>query len=769
MLLDDLNSEQRAAACQTEGAVMIVAGAGSGKTRTLTYRVAHLLECGAKPWEILVLTFTNKAADEMKERIIGLVGKSARYIFMGTFHSVFSKILRLEAEHTGYLPNYSIYSTSDSKSLLKKIIKEYDLDYDHLYKPDKVLGRISKAKSQLITSAEYFFSDLYKLDLADGLGHMADIYREYDTRMKQGNAMDFDDLLLNMYLLLKKSEETRMKYQQMFKYIMVDEYQDTNRAQYIITNMLAAGHGNICVVGDDAQSIYAFRGADINNILDFRKHYGDTHTFKLEKNYRSSGNIVEAANSVIDKNKRQIKKNVWTDNPEGEKIGLVRLSTDREEADFVAMRIRSLTASGDCSLKDIAVLYRRNRQSRSIEESLRLKNIKYLVMNNTSFYERKEVKDALAWLALVVNNRDNQAFERAVSSPKRGIGETTLAKLNAMARERGLSLFDAATNTELLQTAFNYGTIKKLQDFCGIICAYSAKCDEADAFELGSRIIEASGLKDCLRMEKTQDSEDRIANIDELIDSMQSFVEAEREELVNELTGESLDTEDRSLAAFMQQISLVSDTDSTSDEKDYVSLMTIHASKGLEFKHVFIVGMEENIFPSLSALASMQEMEEERRLFYVAMTRAKSSLCLTCACTRYEYGQLTFSEPSRFIRDIDPRFLAGGEEKEKRELPKTEKKMFPWMKPSSDKKPMPLTSLKHNALTKKTAESAADKGPLLAMADMEEGMQVLHDRFGRGVIVSLNKDEKNGRAVVDFEQFGQKTLVLLFAKLRKSN
>ena len=764
MLLDELNEEQRAAASQTEGAIMIVAGAGSGKTRTLTYRVAHLLEKGADPFSILLLTFTNKAAEEMRERIRNLVGNNAKAILMGTFHSVAARILRLEAEKLGYIKNFVIYDTSDSKSLLKNILKDKGFD-TKVYNPSYVLDRISKAKSSLISAEEYSEDPIKRTeDVVAGKPAIAELYREYERRVRQSMAMDFDDLLFNLHRLLVLDLTVADKYRQRFKYIMVDEYQDTNHVQYMIVKNLATRHKNVCVVGDDAQSIYAFRGANIQNILNFKKDYENVRIFKLEQNYRSSQNIVNAANSVIDKNIDRIKKNVWTSNPEGEKIVFMRFSSDRNEAEGVCNRIKERKAETSCSYRDMAILYRTNSQSRAFEDALRFRNIPYRLFGGLSFYSRKEIKDVLAYFRLVVNNNDNDAFLRIINYPARGIGQTSLDRLKIAADSMNCSLFDAASSDSLSQFGIKSSTASTLSDFCAFIRACSVELYNEDALTLGEKIIKRSRLKETISEEDKAESKDRLENVEELISGLQSFVSLEDNNLIDELTGEVVSLENRTLDVYLQQISLFSDIDTKDDDKEAVSLMTIHSSKGLEFEHVFIVGMEENLFPSTLCLASRSELEEERRLFYVALTRAKQSVFLSAATMRYKFGQVVFSEKSRFVNEISSEFLLG--DGVKKTLPKSSSDLPIRKKlPSNSKKPLPMTSLTKNALTKKITESLPEEN--IKIEECEVGMRVYHTKFGKGEVLSLDGEGMDKKAIVCFEESGEKTLILRFAKLKK--
>ena len=766
MLLDGLNSEQRQAASQIEGTVMIIAGAGSGKTRTLTYRVANLLEHGVSPYSIMVLTFTNKAAKEMDERIVSLIGNRSKGMMIGTFHSVFMKILRIECERIGYIRNFSVYDTADSKSLIKNIVKDFSLD-EKVYNSSFVLDRISKAKSNLISSEEYLADNTYFTeDNIAGKPQIGRIFHEYNARLRKNMAMDFDDLLFNTYTLLCSCPDVAQKYQNRFKYILVDEYQDTNHAQYKIIKILAEKYKNICVVGDDAQSIYAFRGANIQNILNFRKDYPDAYTFKLEENYRSCQNIVNAANSVIDKNVEQIKKTIWTANPEGEKIVFKTLNSDREEAEYVCNKIRErISLEEEKNYGNYAILYRTNAQSRAFEDALRLKNIPYKIFGGISFYSRAEIKNVLGYFRLVVNNRDNEAFERIINYPARGIGQTTLSRLKIAAAENNLSFFETIYQVNLSTYNINSSTQKKLLAFCDYIRAFSANLYNKDAFELGEEIVRTCRIKEALKEENTAENSDRINNIEELVNSLQSFIENEEEAILDEATGEEISTNSKSLDVFLQQISLFSETDTMDENPNCVVLMTIHSSKGLEFDNVFIVGMEENLFPSTLALTSKRETEEERRLFYVAMTRAKLTLTLTAATMRYKYGQIIFSEKSRFVNEIDSKYIDSGF---------VQKKPLPTSFQSStttttsfvkkEKKPLPITSLKNNVITR---QANINQGNLIDPNNLQIGMNVYHDKFGKGIVISIDNEYEDKRAVVDFIKEGKKTLVLKFAKLKE--
>lgn len=754
MLLDDLNQEQRSAAQQTEGAVMIVAGAGSGKTRTLTYRIAHLIEKGVDPFNILSLTFTNKAAKEMKERIIKLVGRDARNIMMGTFHSVFAKILRVEAEKLGYMSNFTIYDTDDAKSVIKSIIKEHNLD-PKIYNLSYVIDRISKAKSSLISSYDYQNNvQLMTEDKASNKPLIANIYQEYNMRLRRAMAMDFDDLLFYMNVLLRDFPEVLYKYQERYRYIHVDEYQDTNFSQYLIIKKLAARFGNICVVGDDAQSIYAFRGANIQNILNFKSDYPDCQIVKLEQNYRSTQNIVNAANSVIAKNKDQIKKEIWTSNSQGDKISLVECDNEKEEANWIVSSIKK-RLNENTNYKSFAILYRTNQQSRSLEESLRISNIPYRIFSGTSFYDRKEIRDVLAYFRLVVNNWDDEAFLRIINFPSRGIGDTTINRLKVVASQNNLSLFETSQRLREFPTDINLSTIQRIIDFTMMIKAYTVNANKTDAFELGSEIIHTNKLIQYWKEDTDPLSDDRADNINEMLNAIKSFVEGEDNAIIDEQTGEEISLEDKTLDVFLSQVSLMSETDrDDKEDENRVSLMTIHASKGLEFPYVFVAGMEENLFPSVMCLASRTELEEERRLFYVAMTRAEKELFLSCAVSRYRNGQLNFNEKSRFLDDIEDKFI--------NETSLSNKSINPFQSKTSFARNTPKPSF--------TTQKPLPKpigGEDVKTGEYFINMKVGHDKFGFGEIINLDGNGDDMKAEVRFEAFGTKTLVLRFAKLKK--
>lgn len=753
--LDGLNPPQKEAVEYTEGALMIIAGAGSGKTRVLTLRVANLLQQGIEPYQILSLTFTNKAAKEMRERIEKIVGIEAKSLWMGTFHSIFSRILRIEADRLGYDRNFTIYDTDDSKALLKSILKEQNLD-DKVYRINNVLGRISGAKNKLITYKLYAQNDALKAE--DAASKMPELYRIYEIYQKKcykSNAMDFDDLLLLTNILLRDNEDIRQKYQQKFQYVMIDEFQDTNLSQYNIVKMLSQKHQNICVVGDDAQSIYAFRGADIQNILNFEKDYPTLKTVRLEQNYRSTNNIVQAANSVIANNKNQLRKSVWTSNDEGNKIKLVKTMTDTEEGRLVADTIFEEKHQNSWKNEDFAILYRTNAQSRIMEEALRRKNIKYKIVGGFSFYQRQEIKDLLGYLRFTVNQRDEEAFKRIINLPKRGIGDTTVAKLLAMANEKNINVWELLTEHT---TEISNRIAGVLEVFTNLIKKFIQLLDSKDAHELAVIIAKESGLLKDLYEDKTIEGISRYENVQELLNGISEFVDNE-------------ENEDKSLSTFLQQITLVTSMDEASkdEDKDKVTLMTIHSAKGLEFKHVFVVGMEENLFPSQMANNSLAAIEEERRLFYVAVTRAEQKLTLTYAQNRYYYGNLQQCEPSRFLSEIDKQFLQneGGMSKwtrqgfmNKEESNEKDNNTFSF---SNQFKKTTANYTKVTNLTKTTP--TADFKPS-NLAALKVGMKVEHQKFGVGIIKELQSFQDDKKAIINFETQGEKTLLLSFAKLQ---
>jgi DNA helicase-2/ATP-dependent DNA helicase PcrA len=772
--LNDLNEAQRAAVLHTEGPVMIIAGAGSGKTRVLTYRIGHLLNKGTDAFRILALTFTNKAAKAMRERIEGITDTEARNLWMGTFHAVFAKILRIEAAKLGYPSNFTIYDTDDSKSLLRDIIKEQGLD-DKLYKPDLVYNRISSAKNNLYSWQEYqnhaeFVGD----DRQSGRPKLGLLYELYVKRCFKASGMDFDDLLFNMYVLLSRFPDELHKYQHKFKYILVDEFQDTNFAQYSILKKLAAVHENICVVGDDAQSIYAFRGANIQNIFSFQRDYPDHAVFKLEQNYRSTKNIVNAANCVIEKNKAQLKKEVWTHNDHGEKILLMRALSDNEEGVMVANSIFETKMNNQLHNKEFAILYRTNAQSRSMEEALRKLNIPYRIYGGLSFYKRKEIKDLIAYFRLIINANDEEAFKRIINVPARGIGKTTIEKLVVTGSETNKSLWQLIENPVINPCAFNSGTHARLNDFATMIRSFAVRLKSDNAFDLANHIATSTGLLRELYQDKTPEGLSRYENVQELLNGIREFVDGgasitpkgDEEVYVNENGIRTLDQ-------FMQDIALLTDADDEDKENDdKVSLMTIHAAKGLEFPVVFVVGLEENLFPSQMSMETREDLEEERRLFYVAITRAEKKLHISYANSRYRWGNLISCEPSRFIDEIDPEFIeiTGGGRSKPDFIFDDGAGFYPkerWEKSSNSKPPvksipkpsMPSKLKKVSSAEVKNFESSDVSG-------IQAGMDVEHARFGQGKVLLVEGDAGDLKATVNFPNFGNKQLLLKFARLR---
>ena len=643
--LAGLNEPQRQAVEHIDGPLMIIAGAGSGKTRVLTYRTAYLIEKGVDPFSILLLTFTNKAAGEMRHRIENVIGTQAKNIWMGTFHSVFAKILRFEGTRLGYTSNFSIYDTDDSKSLIRALVKEQNLD-DKIYKVNLVLNRISNAKNRLIGPDQYMASSVLELeDRYAKIPMMGQLYKLYCQRCFQANAMDFDDLLFQTNILFRDHLDVLHKYQHKFKHVMVDEFQDTNVSQYLITKKLSAVNQNICVVGDDAQSIYAFRGADIQNILNFERDYPDLTMIKLEENYRSTKAIVAVANSIIARNKTQLKKDVFTSNEDGDQIEIIRAGSDNEEGRIIASTILETRQRDGLIWSDFAILYRTNAQSRSFEESLRRLNIKYKIVGGLSFYQRKEIKDVLGYLRFVVNQQDEEAFKRIINLPKRGIGDTTIAKIAITAAEQNTSVWDIVANIHQFQGVRGTAPIEQFAD---LIKSYKlmVEVEGKDAYEVASHVAKTSGLVRELYEDKTVEGLARYQNVQELLNAVKQFVDSE-------------ENEDKSLATFLQSVSLLTNADTTEDpnDTDKVTLMTVHSAKGLEFKHVFLVGLEEDLFPSQMMLQSQADLEEERRLFYVAITRAEKKLMISYAESRYQFGRLKSCEPSRFIDELDSTYL----------------------------------------------------------------------------------------------------------------
>jgi DNA helicase II / ATP-dependent DNA helicase PcrA len=761
--LKELNSAQYEAVVNTAGPALVIAGAGSGKTRVLTYRVAHLLNQGVNPGQIICLTFTNKAAREMKERIAQLVGEElAKHLWMGTFHSIFARILRNESQFLGYPSSYTIYDTLDSKSLLKSIIRELNLD-DQRYKPGEVLGRISWAKNNLITPQAYKnHSEISTHDNIARRPQLGEIYQTYCIRCKKSGAMDFDDLLMNTNILFRDFPQVLAKYQERFHYMLVDEYQDTNHSQYLIVHKLAALHHNVCVVGDDAQSIYSFRGARIENILNFRKDYPDHQLFKLEQNYRSTRTIVDAANSLIAKNNGQIKKNVWSENEAGQKIRVVKCLTDIEEGFFVSNNILDCSLTEQQLYSDFAILYRTNAQSRIFEEALRKRNIPYRVYGGISFYQRKEIKDMLAYLRLSINHSDDEALKRIINYPARGIGDVTLEKLEEYASRTDKSLMQAIVDAGSAETELNKGTLTKLHNFYDMIAGFSDKVKELNAFEAAQHIAITSGVRKDLYSGNTPEERSRYENLEELLNGIKDFTETAIDE-----------NRASSMADYLENVALITDLDNQKpDDRNTVTIMTMHSAKGLEFNNVYIAGVEEELFPSKMSFESPEEMEEERRLFYVAITRARKRVFISYAQTRYRWGTPTSCQPSRFLRDIDPKYMDMPVEQPSRSRKQQEEEDDFW-----DDKYYPGSSAGKTPLTKPGILVPKKPAPLLRQpaADfkpenpdlIQSGMRVEHATFGIGKVIHIEGVSPNRKATVFFQELGEeKQLLLKFAKLR---
>lgn len=793
----ELNESQWGAVRECEHPLLVIAGAGSGKTRVLTYKIAYLLERGYAPWEVLALTFTNKAAKEMNERISSIVGVGkSRGLWSGTFHSIFARILRAESQFIGFESNFTIYDSSDARSLIKSIIKELKLD-DKTYKPSKVQGRISDAKNRLMLPQVYAAdTHMTSRDARDNMPDVHRIYTEYFKRCRTSRAMDFDDLLLYTFLLFDKAEEVRKKYAQRFRYILVDEYQDTNYAQHAIVNLLTKDNHHICVVGDDAQSIYSFRGANIDNILQFNRQYPEAITLKLERNYRSTQNIVDAANSIIRHNKEQIEKTVFSENEKGDKILLMPSSSDKEEASKVIGHISRLHRSEDVALSEIAILYRTNAQSRSFEDALREKNIPYRIYGGLSFYQRKEIKDIIAYFRLVTNLNDEEAFKRIVNYPARGIGNTTLQKIFTASREHNVSLWAVAEQPTQYGVALNKGTQSKLESFCNLITDFRSRVTNMGAFDFATELLQYSGIKEDLQKEDGPEGQSKRENVEELLGAIRSF---ERE------TTEETGRETIVLSEFLQQSALQTDADEQDDDTPKVTLMTIHSAKGLEFEAVFVTGLEDGLFPGSQARFFPREMEEERRLFYVAVTRAKRFCFLSYAQSRFRYGQFEISDPSPFIAEINQKFIQ--EEQvgfaHNNSIPSALREALmddDWETPSV----LPSTKIAGSAIytkpTKRQTQDVASGKPLKASAThvsrssasssdyastlkpirkaqskssnaaqkaainaLSVGSNIEHERFGKGTIVSIEGSGENAKAEVDFQAVGRKKLLLKFA------
>ena len=771
--ISQLNEAQQLPVLQKDGPMIVIAGAGSGKTRVLTVRIANLMSQGVDAFNILALTFTNKAAREMKKRIADIVGNNeAKNLWMGTFHSVFAKILRSEADKLGYPSNFTIYDSQDSLRCLGGIIKEMQLDKD-IYKPKQILGRISSYKNSLITVKAYFNNpELQEADAMSKKPRMGEIYQQYVERCFKSGAMDFDDLLLKTNELLNLFPDVLAKYQDRFRYILVDEYQDTNHSQYLIVRALSDRFQNICVVGDDAQSIYAFRGANINNILNFQKDYENVQLYRLEQNYRSSKNIVEAANNVIDKNKTKLDKIVWTSNDDGPKIKVHRSLTDGEEGRFVAATIFEQKMQNQMLNGQFAILYRTNAQSRAMEDALRKRDIPYRIYGGLSFYQRKEIKDVLAYLRLVINPKDEEALVRVINYPTRGIGDTTVEKLTIAANHYKRSIFEIMQNIDKIDLKINAGTKQKLQDFVTMIQSFQIINENQDAFFLTEHVAKKTGLVQELKKDATPEGIAKIENIEELLNGIKDFIEGQKE----------IDGARGALSEFMEDVALATDLDKDTGDDDRVALMTIHLAKGLEFPYVFIVGLEEDLFPSAMSMSTRSELEEERRLFYVALTRAEHQAYLTYAQSRYRWGKLTDSEPSRFINEIDSQYLEylSPEETNYRYKPMIDSDIFgdidksklrqfkptagtapKYVSPDDSKTFGSIRKLKPITGPTKTASSGANlfDGPLTP------GTKVMHERFGKGEIVNLEGVGGDKKAEINFEVGGIKKLLLRFAKL----
>ena len=775
---EELNESQYAAVAYNDGPSLVIAGAGSGKTRVLTYKIAYLLDHGYEPWNILALTFTNKAAREMKERIARQVGMDrARYLWMGTFHSLFSRILRAEAAHIGFPSQFTIYDASDSKSLVRTIIKEMGLD-EKVYKPGSVQARISNAKNHLVTPGAYAANkEAYEGDCAAKMPAIRDIYARYWERCRQSGAMDFDDLLVYTYLLFRDFPEVLERYRQQFRYVLVDEYQDTNYAQHSIVLQLTKEHQHVCVVGDDAQSIYSFRGADIDNILYFTKVYPHTKLFKLEQNYRSTQTIVRAANSLIEKNQRQIRKEVFSEKETGEAIGVFQAYSDVEEGEIVAGKIGELRRKWKYDYADFAILYRTNAQSRIFEEALRKRSMPYKIYGGLSFYQRKEVKDAISYFRLVVNPHDEEAFKRIINYPARGIGDTTVGKLLAAAAEHGVSLWQVLCEPLTYGVSINKGTHTKLQGFRELIESFIAEVEGQNAYQLGTAIITRSGLMNDICQDTSPESLSRKENIEELANGLNDFCAMRMEEGNTHV----------SLGDFLSEVSLLTDQDSDKeDDGPKITLMTVHSAKGLEFKNVFVVGMEENLFPSSMGGESPRALEEERRLFYVAITRAEEHCYLSYAKSRYRYGKMEFGSPSRFLRDIDTRFLqlpAGmgmartvdeGAQRFRSEMEGSRSSygQGAGSRPGYGQSDRPKAQLIAPTLPRNlkrvpaAAGSASASAPSAAVTGVSAGQTIAHERFGVGTVLKVEGTGENAKATIRFENAGEKQLLLRFARFK---
>ena len=782
--LDELNESQRAAVLYNDGPSLVIAGAGSGKTRVLTYKIAHLMNEGYDPWNILALTFTNKAAREMKERISRQVGDRARYLWMGTFHSIFSRILRIEAQAIGFSSNFTIYDASDSKSLIKSIIKEMQLD-DKTYKPGNIQSRISNAKNHLISPDAYASNpEITKADMDAKVPATHQIYRKYWERCRQSDAMDFDDLLVYTYILFRDFPAIRQKYAMQFRYVLVDEYQDTNFAQHSIVLQLTQENQRVCVVGDDAQSIYSFRGANIDNILKFTKIYKGAKLFKLEQNYRSTQTIVQAANSLIEKNHEQIRKAVFSEKSKGEPIGVFNAYSDVEEGEIVANKITQLRYRENYSYDDFAVLYRTNAQSRIFEEALRKRSLPYKIYGGLSFYQRKEIKDVIAYFRLAINPNDEEAFKRVINYPARGIGDTTLNKIIGAATGHGVSLWKVLGEPLAYGLNINKGTHTKLQGFRELIELFVKDAQEKDAAEVGSAIVRQSGIMNEIYQDRSPENLSRQENIEELVNGMHDFVATRREEGNDHVA----------LTDYLAEVSLLTDQDNDKEnEGAKITLMTIHSAKGLEFKNVFVVGLEENLFPSQMSMDSMRGLEEERRLFYVAITRAEEHCYLSFAKSRYKFGKTEFSSPSRFLKDIDTRFLSlpQGEQMAQRvdegasrfrqqftnryadDRPSAQPmgQRFASSSPSFAEPLRPKVQVAPPVQPMRTLKKVSSISPSRPAASpgagsLQVGSVIEHERFGVGEVVAMVGAGDNCKATVRFRNAGEKQLLLKFARFK---
>lgn len=777
--IEELNEGQRNAVLYNDGPSLVIAGAGSGKTRVLTYKIAYLLENGYQPWNILALTFTNKAAREMKERIARQMGpERARHLWMGTFHSMFLRILHVEAGHIGFTSQFTIYDTADSKSLIRSIIKEMGLD-EKVYKPGMVQARISNAKNHLVSPAGYANNkEAYEGDRAAKVPALRDIYQRYWERCRRADAMDFDDLLFYTFLLFRDHPEVLARYQEQFRYILVDEYQDTNFAQHSIVLQLAKNHQHVCVVGDDAQSIYSFRGADIDNILYFTKVYPDTKVFKLEQNYRSTQTIVRAANSLIEKNQWQIRKEVFSEKEKGEAIGVYQAYSDVEEGDIVVNKIAELRREKRYAYSDFAILYRTNAQSRIFEEAMRKRSMPYRIYGGLSFYQRKEIKDVIAYFRLIVNPNDEEAFKRIINYPARGIGDTTVGKIIAAATGHNVSLWTVLCEPLAYGLNFNKGTVGKLQAFRELISAFITDAAEKNAYEIGADIIRQSGIINDVCQDNSPENLSRKENIEELVNGMSDFCAQRQEEgNPNVLLGD-----------FLSEISLLTDQDSDKDGDDEkITLMTVHSAKGLEFKNVFVVGMEENLFPSGMVGDSPRALEEERRLFYVAITRAEEHCFLSYAKTRFRYGKMEFGSPSRFLKDIDIRFLrlpqdagmfrrveeeaaafrrenARGFAPDREDAPYGGKERVSVRPKQQIIAPTVPRNLKRVAPSANTASTSPSAGG--SANCVQQGQLIEHERFGLGEVLKVEGEGDNAKATIRFKNAGDKQLLLRFARFK---